>query len=326
MSHLHLQPVLRTRSPHFFGRASTLLSTPTRPTRATLASPSVACGRAMSGAWGNRISLAQRLAAQLTPPPQSRVRQPDGSLSAPVILSLTDNLTVVLSLVLLSSDFSRIALLAATADSTSDRTTDGFHVPSELLLDGETVEYIASMLHVRLTGRPIDGSKVRVACVEHYPTLRQQWLRYTCIAVADTADEAAVVDGARWFPLNAVMDDRVKLASTGGLFRLLQSITQAQTHRRQNGIPTHSHTAWRTAAGSDCSIFQPPRRQCAVHKRSPRSAFVLSAPPAADHSLRQRRVAHFHRTPLHSRPARPVAKPSNHSRTAPPTSPAPPRC
>ena len=192
----------------------------------------------MSGAWGSRVSLAQRLAAQpAPPPPQPRLRQIDGSISAPVALSLTDNLTVVVSLILLSSDLSHIALLSATSDSTSDRAADGFHTPSELLLDEETLEDVASLLHMRITGQPADNSMVRVACVEHYPTLRQQWLRYTCIAMSDTVDPARIVDGARWFPLTDVMEGGVKLATAGDLVRVLHSVTEAHTHERPNSIP-----------------------------------------------------------------------------------------
>ena len=191
----------------------------------------------MSGAWGSRVSLAQRLAAQPSPPPPPpRVRQPDGSISAPVPLSLSDNLTVVLSLLLLSSDLSQIALLPASA-SASDRAIDGFHAPSELLLQGETLTDAASLLHARLTGRPADSSSTRVASVEHYPTLRQQWLRYTCVVVADVAAEAQLVEAASWFPLTAVLDGGVKLASAGDLARVLQSITEAQSQRAQRNIP-----------------------------------------------------------------------------------------
>ena len=192
----------------------------------------------MSGAWGSRVSLAQRLAAHPTPPPPpTRVRHPDGSLSEPVPLSLTDNLTVVLSLLLLSSDLSRIALLPAAADSSVDAAADGFHAPSELLLDLETVEGVAGLLLARLTERPAGSPTVRVACVEHYPTLRQQWLRYTCIAVSEVADETRIVEGVRWFPLTEVMTGQVKLASNGDLSRVLQSVTARHTLERENSIP-----------------------------------------------------------------------------------------
>ena len=193
----------------------------------------------MSGAWGSRVSLAQRLAAQPAPPPlPTYTRQPDGSITAPIPLSLTDNLTIVLSLLLLSHDHTRLALLPTAANAASEGTADGWHAPSELLQDDETVQAVAGLLLGRLVGPVGGGGEVRVACVEHYPTLRQQWLRYTCVAVMDTADdEAQIVEGARWFTLSDVMDGQVNLASSGDLSRVLQSVTGAYTQQTHNNIP-----------------------------------------------------------------------------------------
>ena len=186
----------------------------------------------MSGAWGSRVSLAQRLAAQpAPPPPPTHVRQPDGSITAPTSLALGDNLTVVLSLLLLSHDLTRIALLPAAANE------DGWHCPSELLQDDDTLEVVSGILLRRLTGRAADGSGVRVACVEHYPTLRQQWLRYTCVAVVDAADEAQLADGVCWHTLSEVVEGQVQLANSGDLTRVLQSVSGASTLQQEHNIP-----------------------------------------------------------------------------------------